>query len=443
MKLYKHQQDAVNFALQCRGIAALFMGLGTGKTLTAIEIVRRLNAKALVICPLSLINAAWGADCAKARVSYTSLRKKPVEAQISTINYESVYKIDTSPYNMVILDESAAIKTHNAKRTKYILKNLRNKQYKLILSGCPAPNSEAEYWAQIYFLSNVLGNNFYKFRNTYFHLQRGRQVMRGSFVSRAQAAEIFSKGWKYAITEQKRRQLMARIAPLCFWKDKSECVDLPDEVDEVRHIYMPLEQMRLYNDMRRNLVAEIQGSVIAAPVMLAKIMKLREITSGFVIDSQGEHKHISDAKLRELLRILEEAGRQQVIIWGQFTYEIEHIAGALGGKAVTLYGRTKHKDEAIETFQSGRAQYLVANPHSAGHGLTFVNCSVQVFYSLDYSYEAYFQARGRTHRIGQINKCTYIHLVAEGTIDEDILCVIRRKGKALEIAREWLRRQDG
>jgi len=72
--------------------------------------------------------------------------------------------------------------------------------------------------------------------------------------------------------------------------------------------------------------------------------------------------------------------------------------------------------------------------------LTFVNCSTQVFFSLDYSYERYSQAKSRTHRAGQVNKCTYIHLIAKDSIDEDIIEILKNKGDMNEIAYKIIQR---
>ena len=50
-----------------------------------------------------------------------------------------------------------------------------------------------------------------------------------------------------------------------------------------------------------------------------------------------------------------------------------------------------------------------------------------VFYSLDYSMSNYEQTRARIHRVGQHHPCTYIHLVARGTVDEKVLKALNDK----------------
>jgi SNF2 family DNA or RNA helicase len=291
----------------------------------------------------------------------------------------------------------------------------------------------------------IFNQSFFGFRNNYFHLARGGQVMQmhGQVITRDLMRDIMRKGWKYEITKENLAKLMGHLEPYVFRARKEECLDLPDQIDEVRRVELSGDQARVYRDMKRDLIAELKGSFVTAPVALTKLIKLREIASGFAIDTQGRTVDIgASAKLTELEQVLEEAGRQQVIIWCNFKWENEKIQELLTSKEKTfstLYSDTKDKDESIRMFKEGISQYLVANPHSAAHGLTLVNSSMEVFFSLDYSWEYYEQAKARIHRAGQVNKCTYIHIVAKNTIDEQILKVLRSKSDVNQIVEEYLR----
>ncbi|MBI4708214.1 MAG: DEAD/DEAH box helicase [Candidatus Omnitrophica bacterium] len=456
--LFKHQKEALDFIVSNNGFGALFHEVGCGKTRTALEIFshyKRLDPelKLFVICPLSLINSAWGEDikqftCFNYRNCHDETIELRKDTDIYIINFESLisenkikqlHKMINFSKVMCVIDESSKMKNHKARTTKTLL-SLRNYfNFRIIMSGTPAPNCETEYWAQINFIKpGIVHEKFYPFRYFYFHLERERngkqEFTSGQIYSKLAAQQIFQRGWHYDITTQKRQLLMDKISPYCHYARKAECLDLPEQMDEVRLVDMGKKQASVYNSMKRDLIAEIQNSFVVAQVALAKIMKLRQITSGFAIDESGETIIIGEnPKLQELKDVLEEAGKQQVIIWCQFQHEIRQIKDLLGDKAVTLYGETKDKDDSITAFKNGSAQYLIAHPKSAGHGLTFVNCSLQVFYSLDYSWELYEQARGRIHRAGQVNKCTYVHLLCKGTIDEEILNVLRNKKDATEI----------
>lgn len=451
MTLFLHQQKTIQKALANKGCGAVFHQPGLGKTRTALEIYKSFPGHRLfVVCPLSLVNAAWRHDVEKfTSFSFSSFRENK-DTDIIAVNYETlisknwlshiVNKISQGKW-MGVLDESSRLKNHKSITTKTCLEIARFLDPRLILSGTPMPNSEMELWAQLNFIKpDILFSSFYQFRNIFFHLERNGQIGQlPKIASRKIMQELLSHGWKYAINSQRRKQLMNRIAPYTDWVKKEEAVDLPEKMDEIREVTLTQEKP-FYKKMRNELVLELKNETIIAQAMLTKIMKLRQITSGFIY---GDKTHcIGNSKLKELLNILEELGKEQVIIWLQFREEVYAIASALDKldkRYATLYSETQHKDTAINEFQEGRAQYLLAHPKSAGHGLTFINCSYAIFFSLDYSWEAHTQAKDRIHRIGQKKSCTYFYLIAKGTIDEHIYKALQTKQDIQEMARSFLR----
>lgn len=463
--LFDHQERAVDFILKKHGIGALYMDMGTGKTRTALEAFSRLREtnpglKMIVIAPLSLLEAAWGEDIQKFTDftyynAHDNLVPDYLKDDILLINFEGVIQKKNSHItkhllnNFLVIDESSKLKSHNSKTTKTILSFKNLPKYKVIMSGTPAPNSPLEYWAQMEFLQDwTLHKSFFAFRNSYFHLQRGSQTMQiqpGQLVSRQLMREIMTKGWKYEITPINFKKMMDRINPLIFWAKKEECLTLPEQVDEIRFVELSADQKRIYKEMKNNLITEIKNTPITAQVALAKLMKLREITSGFAIDPIGHEIEIGGSpKLDELEEVIEEAGNQQQIIWACFKWDINKICSMLQdsfgeGCYRTLYSVTKDHQASINEFKGGEARFLVANPHSAAHGLTFVNCSLETFFSLDYSYEYYEQAKARIHRAGQTKSCTYVHLVAKDTIDEEIMKCLKGKSDINQIAYEMMR----
>ena len=459
MNLYQHQKDGIQFIIDNGGIGALYWEMGLGKTLGALSIYQHYRAsephlKLLVICPISLIEGAWGEDIKKfTEFTYINLHNNlriDPKIDIYLINFEAfvgkkhiyVSQIAKEFPLMCVIDESSKIKSHSAITTKRILATRNFYKYRIVMSGTPAPNNEMEYWPQMAFLRPaLLPDNFYKFRNIYFCLQRGKQVMTGQMMSRQAAREIFSSGWKYGILPNKKQELIKKISLVSHWAKKIDCLDLPEQVDEFRKVEMTLLQRKAYKEMERDCLTYIQDSAVVAQVALTKIIKLRQITSSFAL---GE-KFVEIPgcpKTKELIAVLEEAGPQQVIIWCNFHAEIYKLKTLLGDKAVTLYGETKDKQEPIDSFKNGNKQYLIAHPRSAAYGLTFVNCSLMIFFSLDYSYETYEQARSRTHRMGQVNKCVYVHLLCADSIDEIILEVLQRKDNAEKIVYAWIRKHN-
>jgi len=434
-ELYQHQKEAVDHILKLNGNGALFMEVGTGKTLTALTLYKALGVKTmLVVCPISLIHAAWGEDIKRfTDYTYHSFRDSQLKtADIYLINFESYYRTKTQGLirdikpDMIVIDESSKMKNPKSNITKALLADRSKYQYKIVMSGTPAPNSETEYWPQIKFVSDLVPESFFKFRNTYFHLSRGNETMSG-FMPRQALQQAFRTGFSYKTTDEKRRLLLQSINPCIYSVKKKDCLDLPDQVDEIRSVELSKPQMAVYQDIRRHMVAEIGSKTVAVNLALTKYLKLRQITSGFVIDDQGEAIDLQDnSKTKELLHILEEVGDKQVIIWLNFHAEFNNLMKVLKNYT-TLYSLTKDKEESIEGFKSGKYQYLLAHPRSGGVGLTFTNCDTCIYYSIDYSFESNSQSRGRVHRPGQKNKCTYIYLLAKDTIDYEIKHALEHK----------------
>lgn len=461
MQLFNHQEEAAQFLIGKGGIGALWHEMGLGKTRTAIETFLRLRGggssalRMLVVAPLSLLDAAWGEDLKRFAPSLRAhnCHAKGIPAvadkDVYIVNYEAfqaptrvaaISKLITGGVWMAVLDESSRLKNPKTITAKTLLKFREKFKHRIVMSGTPAPNGEFEYWAQMEFVRpGIFDNHFFKFRNTYFHLENAkgdRFVQTSPWMDRQTAGRLFKSGYTYRITPAKRQALMQKILPLSHAAKKAECLDLPDMIDEVREVEMGPTQKRAYHRMKEELIAEIAGREIAATAALAKIMKLREITSGFALDEQrGIHEIGETPKLTELEEVVQEAGEQQAIIWGNFHWEIEKIQQVLTpyGRCVTLYANTDDRNESIRDFIEGRARFLVAHPRSAAHGLTFVNCSLEIFFSLDWSSESYEQARARIHRAGQKKACTYVHIICKDSIDGQILKVLKQKKNAQEI----------
>ena len=148
----------------------------------------------------------------------------------------------------------------------------------------------------------------------------------------------------------------------------------------------------------------------------------------------GKLVELDNAKLRELLNILDEIDGK-VIIWSTFRYSIELIAKEIAKKyknnniVVTLYGDTKDRPSVVKKFNEDKdCKYLVSNPSVGGYGLTLNASSIQIFFNNSYNLEERLQAEARNHRKGQTaDKVTYIDLVAIKTIDEFILKALKNK----------------
>ena len=216
--------------------------------------------------------------------------------------------------------------------------------------------------------------------------------------------------------------------PWCDVVSKEDAIDLPTQVFEKRSVTLNSEEAMAYRVFKQELVLEFGKEVILGSNALSEIMKLRQLTSGFAYTETGV-AITGHSKLNEMKDLILEIGpTKQIIIWANFREEIRQLLEALPNSGA-LWSGTPDRLDVIDRFKNGQLQYLIANPQSAGHGLTFTNCCDTIYYSLNYSFELLKQSQDRIHRIGQTRKCTYHYLLAKGTIDEVIYTALTKKEK--------------
>lgn len=454
-KPFKHQIEVINIAKNIN--FAVFHDTGLGKTFTCLSIFlekrkQSPDLKMLVICPNTIIKTVWKKESEELGLKFASFKELNGQVpDILCVNYETFIrqkwfeKIQSLIYQysfMVVVDESSRMKSNRSLTTKKIL-SLQGLKHKIVASGTPAPNSELELWGQLIFIApHCINNSFYSFRNTYFHLERNGKKMfqNGAFIPRQQMAELMRSGWKYSITEENRRKLLEKIKPFTSWKKKEDIdeINLPETVIQIREISLSPIEKKAYNDMKKHLIVEIKDNIVIAQVALAKLMKLRQITSGFIYNEEKSIR-IGNSKLNELENVIDDLGSQQTIIWCEFKEDIESIKELLSKKNLTfdtLYSETLNKEESVLRFKEKSSQFLIANPKSAAHGLNLQNCSTAIFYSLDYSYEFHKQAKDRIHRTGQKNNCLYIYLIAKNSIDQSIYKCLEEKQSLENLVKE-------
>lgn len=421
--LHKYQRDIVNEALNY-GCYGIFSDTGTGKTIMGLEIASHYN-KSLILCPLSVIETAWIDDCHKfypdkkivnvwGNSKDYRLKMLNQPADFYVMNYESfkiIYDdIRKAKFDCVIVDESSVMKNMSSQITSTLLDFATIVPHRFVLSGCPTPNHNSEIFPQMKFVdANLFGNNYYGFLARYFH------------------QDMSNPHYWYQTDEDKDRYY-ARLSEKSIFLKKEDCVDLPEKIFEVRKFDLSDAQRRHYNEVIEDIKSNInQWSKFE---FTAKLMKLREITNGFVIGKDNSVLEFDNNKEKLLDEVLSELKNKQVIVWCQFQHEIDTLSKKFGGVGVT--SKTKDRDSIIRRFKDGEINLLFTHPKLIGKGLTFTKCTYNIYDSLSYSYEEFKQSQDRIHRIGQNSKCTYIILQAKNSIEEKMYDCMQRKGNAVD-----------
>ena len=473
-KPYEHQREAMERSIGVNAYG-FFMEMGTGKSKVLIDSIAYLGNTqqidfALIIAPKGVyrnwINkeipehfpndirhsvCAWQANQTK---SYKDEAKafffsQELGVKIFIMNVEAFSSAKGKAagewmaekfgrFGLIAIDESTTIKNHKAKRTKSLLKIAAKFKYRRLLTGSPVTKSPMDLFAQFQFLNPmILGfDSYYAFQGRYAIMQK-----------RNMGAHSFQQILGYRNLEE----LTDKIDPFTFRVLKKDCLDLPDKTYTVRNVGLTMEQIRMYKDLQKEAMTLLEnGELVSAPQVITQMLRIQQLLSGHLKTDEGEMIEIPTQRLSAMMECIEEVSGK-IIIWSRFRYDIVHIQRELAkvyGKdsVVSYYGDTSDQDRqiAIDRFQNGNARFFVANPATAGYGLTLTEANTVIYYANDFNLETRIQSEDRCHRIGQKNSVTYIDKITEGTIDEKIVKALRDKidigARVLgEEAREWLK----
>ena len=341
---------------------------------------------------------------------------------------------------LLAIDESTAIKSPKASRTKALIKMSGMAKYRRILTGFPVTQSPMDLWAQCRFMDKDLlgdcGDNFFQFQYRYAIMNK-----------RTMGAHSFNQIVGYRNLEE----LSGMLKNFSSRVMKDECLDLPSKIYIQRNVSLSDDQARIYRDLKEYALAHIEDQeFMTATNVMTQLLRMQQVLSGHTKSDNGEMFEIKDNRLDELMNCLEESGGK-AIIWSRFRYDVKRIAAALVKKygprsTVTYFGDTSDDDrtDAIERFQNGEARFFVGNPQTGGYGITLTAATTVIYFANSFDLAIRMQSEDRAHRIGQTEHVTYIDLIAEGTIDEQIVKALRSKMDIASVVmgeelKEWLR----
>jgi len=427
---------------------------GTGKTLAMLEILKqkyRPGFKTLVICPILVISNAWVGQIEEHTnfsysVIYDAQPKKRLEklrkdVDIYLINYEQFKilseKIRAKNFDALIIDESSKLKSSRSQITKCSLSfaGFRSKNYpkptivphRYALSGDPAPNSRDEFWGQISFVQPGLFNrNYYAFRDHFFY-----SIPLGPGLR------------KWEFRKSLIQEFETTVAPAVDVVRKEEALDLPPVMDVNYNVELSAKEFITYNLMKTTLVLELGDVQILSQYQISKMQKLRQLACGFIYDAEKNVHWIikKTAKETALLELIEKLAGRSVVIWADFRPLYPRIRDLLGGKCAIVDKKYGDPQRILEDFTAGKNKIIIANPASCGHGIDKWQkvAFESIYYTDNWSWELRKQTGGRLHRIGQKNKVTNYHIIAQNTIDSVILQRTNNKKKLSELILKHLK----
>lgn len=447
MPAWHHQKQCFWFAKDLPG-AMIAFDMGTGKSRIAIDLIQnREHWQTLILCPKSVV-AVWPVQFGRHAIyDYTvitgdegsvakrveqikrelTLSRARLRPAVVVLNYEAAWRdpmdefLLSHKWDCVVLDESHRIKSPSGKSSKFCSHLGDTVPHRICLTGTPMPHSPLDIYAQYRFLDKgIFGTSFVNFRARY-------AVMGGYGNHQVQGYQ----------NEQELHDKMYQIAMRVNAEDVQ---DLPEAIDIVRTCTLSASARAIYRELDREFVAEVGSGAVTVTNALTKLLRLQQITSGFLTLDKSDEDPRAKAQIRDidtskaelLLDILTDLKPEEpVAIFCRFHHDLDtvhEVGKALGRATLELSGRVNQ----LADWQEGKAPLLAVQISSGGVGIDLVLTCYEIFYSIGYSLGEYLQARKRAHRPGQNRTTRFIHLIAEDTKDQAVYDALEKREDVVE-----------
>lgn len=445
MQLWQHQQDALAAIGNAPGYM-LAMDMGTGKSATAIAALEQRGCQSvLILCPKS-VASVWPGQFAKhagQRWAVTVLadgtmkrRRAQLEAALASPARPRaiVCNYDVLPHNLgayieqqakrhvwdaLILDESHRLKSAAGKQSRTASRISDRIPFRLALTGTPMPHSPLDVYAQFRALDKrVYGTTHAAFRAKY-------AVMGGYQQHQVVAFRDLDD----------LRERMDRVTYRC---KAGDVLSLPDYTDVTYTCALDKRTRQVYDAMEQDFIALLDAGVITASNALVKLLRLAQIANGHATTEDGASTQLGTEKRDLLAEVLDDlhgdydAVRQEpVVVFTRFRPDLRAIREVARDKGLRD-GELSGTHNDLQAWHDGDIDLLAVQLQAGGVGIDLTRARYCIYYSHDFSLGNDAQTRARVHRPGQTRAVTYIHLVAQDTIDEDIRDALEKRADVVE-----------
>lgn len=412
-KLFKYQEDIVEREKH-KTSNNLFMGMGTGKTITSLALFEQNPThKILIICLVSKMKD-WQEDLLKElNIDSVILDKGTKKNQILLsqnksayiINFESAWRLtellkwvdnDTT----ILVDESHKIKSPTSSIGKFMQKLSKCTKYKLILTGTPQSQGYIDYYNQLHF-TDTWNMKFTQFKNTFCIYEK--KYYNGFMINTL-------------VGYRKKDFLDKFINDNCvFYERKLDDELIPTDIKTL------FDKPKIYDKFKKNRVYED----VVADSMGKLFVTLRTICSGNI-----EENEVDDQKIKWLNDFLD-CVNDKVVIFYNFNVERDRIIKLLKTKKIK-YSEYSGRIKDFTDFKNNDKSVAICQYKSASTGLNDLCIANKcIFYSLPLEYIDYAQSKKRIDRIGQTKKPLFYYLICKNTIEEKIYDKLK-EGKSFD-----------
>ena len=404
----------------------LFMEPGLGKTVTALTIVSEApKGTTLIVAPKRVAESVWAQECQKwehlAHLKVAKIMGTPKNRLSELESLSNIYVVNLEnlvwlleqgkTFDYLIIDESSRFKDPSTKRFKALKKHLKSFKRRLILTGTPSPQGLSDMWPQVGILDlgQRLETSLTKFRALY--MDPGQKNRHTGVV------------YNWVPKPTSSLLIQEKISDICLSLKASDYLQLPTLSNIYHKIEMDNSVRKQYDELKKNMVADIGKERITAATAATLAGKLLQFTSGAIYGEDRTTQEVHGSKVERLESIMEESSYPTLVFY-HFKHSLQRLRLHFP-QAVVL------DDDNIEAWRRGEIRMLLAHPQSGGIGIN-LQCNVgeiaqTVWFDLPWSAENYIQANARIYRQGQEKPVVIHHLVISKTIDERVVDVLQGK----------------
>jgi len=399
--LFPHQKEGVEHIIKHKKFG-IFYECGTGKTFLALEAIRQLKVKTLIIVP-PIVYDEWVDN-----IEFYLDDSYDVTL-ITPLKLIRRKEMLNDGYQFIVFDEAHGIISESSKISKFVSKLSEKSEYSVGLTGTP------------------IAKNLIDVYNIYQHL--GIRIKgiesRKTFLSKFCNVD-YQKNWRtgryFPIIEvkpEKREELRAILHTECLIKKQEECVKLPPS--KVHLVRVPKMTSRYDNQLKKGII-EYPNGMKDTLLSLVKFQKRHQCANGFVYGDDGEiiYENKDNNKLKMVRDLTENTltNTNKVVIVYQYKQDLKNLKE-------TLKDFTYTSDD--KEFKETDVQILFRQSQSAeGINLQHV-CNTMIFYSYSWSFIKHDQMKARINRQGQTKSCIYHIMISENTIEETVWQAIQQK----------------
>ena len=425
MELFEYQKQGIEFLVSKHG-GMLLDEQGLGKTIQALEAVKKTNAKVLVIVCPAIMQGTWLHHVTNLVPKDITTYIHSYEWYVKLTNFRGLLKEIVNKEVAVIVDESHYIKTPTSKRTKTVqaLLSFSDVVFKVLLTGTPITRDVDDLFTQLKVFYPNFCRSIFEYRRRYMnciHSYFG-DTFKG-FKDDSAKDEIINY-LKHCSLRRTKRSAGLELPSITR---TPVFVDINKKVAE--------QSLEILDYATRVILGtkttpEINGTQDYAEYKTNLAEEASHIAS--------VRKALGVAKVPQVLQYVEhllQSGTQKLIVFGVHIDVVNLIYEALKEKykdikTHKIIGATTNtqREKIINEFQNeDTPQIIVANMIACGVGVTLTKAHTVVFAELDFTPSNIMQAEARVHRITQEHIVNSIFIIANESLDAKILGILREK----------------